>query len=119
MAAQAQAEFRARRPKTANLAGNRQPLALHLANSMFLGDYLTSEGQAGGEDLAMIADAGFTVEGIGEQTLPRPGMTSSHCAAAAQELTCQQTPSISARQPGSHPSSDGLMAGCVARPHAC
>ena len=23
-----------------------QPLALHLANSMFLGDYLTSEGQA-------------------------------------------------------------------------
>jgi biotin synthase len=48
-----------------------QPLALHIANSIFLGDYLTSEGQAGRDDLAMIADAGFEVEGIGERTLPR------------------------------------------------
>jgi len=32
-------------------------------NSIFLGDYLTSEGQPGAADLAMIADAGFTVEG--------------------------------------------------------
>src|SRR5512146_1162684 len=47
-----------------------QPLALHIANSMFLGDYLTSEGQAGQADLEMIADAGFTVEGAAEQTLP-------------------------------------------------
>lgn len=47
-----------------------QPLALHLANSIFLGDYLTSEGQAGKADLEMIADAGFEVEGAGEVTLP-------------------------------------------------
>ncbi|MBQ0830567.1 biotin synthase BioB [Streptomyces tagetis] len=47
-----------------------QPLALHLANSLFLGDYLTSEGQAGKADLEMIADAGFEVEGAGETTLP-------------------------------------------------
>ena len=47
-----------------------QPLALHIANSIFLGDYLTSEGQAGQADLEMIADAGFTVEGVAEQTLP-------------------------------------------------
>jgi biotin synthase len=59
------------------LAGGRevhlrslQPLALHLANSMFLGDYLTSEGQAGKADLDMIADAGFVVEGTEETTLP-------------------------------------------------
>ena len=59
------------------LAGGReihlrtlQPLALHLANSMFLGDYLTSEGQPGADDLQMIADAGFVVEGAAEQTLP-------------------------------------------------
>ena len=59
------------------LAGGReihlrslQPLALHVANSMFLGDYLTSEGQPGEEDLRMIADAGFTVEGAAERTLP-------------------------------------------------
>ncbi len=59
------------------LAGGReihlrtlQPLALHIANSMFLGDYLTSEGQPGAADLAMIADAGLVVEGVDEQTLP-------------------------------------------------
>jgi biotin synthase len=52
------------------LAGGReihlrtlQSLALHVVNSIFLGDYLTSEGQPGSADLAMIADAGFTIEG--------------------------------------------------------
>ncbi|MDH6137603.1 biotin synthase [Kitasatospora sp. MAA4] len=48
-----------------------QPLGLHIANSIFLGDYLTSEGQAGQADLDMIADAGFEVEGTGQTTLPR------------------------------------------------
>jgi biotin synthase len=47
-----------------------QPLALHIANSIFIGDYLTSEGQAGRADLDMIADAGYTVEGGAEPTLP-------------------------------------------------
>lgn len=42
---------------------SQQALALHLANSLFLGDYLTSEGQAAQADLEMIADAGFTVLG--------------------------------------------------------
>lgn len=49
-----------------------QSLGLHLANSIFLGDYLTSEGQAGSADLQMIADAGFVVEGREEYTLPNP-----------------------------------------------
>jgi biotin synthase len=40
-----------------------QPLALHVANSLFLGDYLTSEGQAARADLEMIADAGFRIVG--------------------------------------------------------
>jgi biotin synthase len=59
------------------LAGGReihlrslQALALHIVNSIFLGDYLTSEGQPGGRDLEMIADAGLLVEGAGERTLP-------------------------------------------------
>ncbi|MFJ7241921.1 biotin synthase BioB [Streptomyces olivaceus] len=58
-----------------------QPLALHLANSIFLGDYLTSEGQAGHADLEMIADAGFEVEGAAEVTLPehRAGARSGGC----------------------------------------
>ena len=59
------------------LAGGReihlrglQSLALHVVNSIFLGDYLTSEGQPGEDDRQMIADAGFTVEGLDEPTLP-------------------------------------------------
>lgn len=47
-----------------------QALALHLANSIFLGDYLTSEGQASSADVAMIADAGFVVEGREDESLP-------------------------------------------------
>lgn len=40
-----------------------QPMALHVANSLFLGDYLTSEGQAAEEDLDMIVDGGFEIVG--------------------------------------------------------
>ncbi len=40
-----------------------QALSLEICNSLFLGDYLTSEGQAGKADLQMITDCGFTVAG--------------------------------------------------------
>ncbi|HMK97769.1 MAG TPA: biotin synthase BioB, partial [Acidimicrobiales bacterium] len=54
-----------------------QPLGLHIANSIFLGDYLTSEGAPGPDDLQMIADAGFVVDGAApvppqEQTAQDP-----------------------------------------------
>ncbi|SPF67238.1 biotin synthase [Propionibacterium ruminifibrarum] len=42
-----------------------QPLVLEVANSIFLGDYLTSEGQPGRDDLAMITDSGFHIESAG------------------------------------------------------
>ena len=45
-----------------------QPMALHLASSIFLGDYLTAEGQAAADDLAMIRDNGFTILGQEEKT---------------------------------------------------
>jgi biotin synthase len=71
------------------LAGGReihlrtlQPLALHVVNSIFLGDYLTSEGQPGAADLAMIADAGFTVEGAGD-TPAAPAAATPPAAPAA------------------------------------
>ena len=48
-----------------------QPLGLHLANSIFAGDYLTTTGQPASSDLEMIEDAGFVVEHAGEATLPR------------------------------------------------
>jgi biotin synthase len=38
-----------------------QPLGLYVANSLFVGDYLTTKGQAPEEDYAMIRDAGFEV----------------------------------------------------------
>ncbi|MEL6110701.1 MAG: biotin synthase BioB, partial [Planctomycetota bacterium] len=38
-----------------------QPLGLYVANSVFVGDYLTTEGQAPEEDYAMIRDLGFEV----------------------------------------------------------
>jgi len=68
-----------------------QPLGLHIANSIFLGDYLTSEGQAGQADLDMIRDAGFEVEGAGETTLPahraQAGGCGSVCGSADAEAS--------------------------------
>jgi biotin synthase len=43
-----------------------QPVALHIVNSLFLGDYLTSEGQEARRDLQMIKDAGFRVLSPGQ-----------------------------------------------------
>ncbi|MGW3951637.1 biotin synthase BioB [Streptomyces sp. NPDC004752] len=65
-----------------------QPLALHLANSLFLGDYLTSEGQAGKADLEMIADAGFVVEGADEVTLPEHRTAGTYGCASHTEAGC-------------------------------
>ncbi len=45
-----------------------QAIALHVANSIFLGDYLTSEGQAAEADLELIRDNGFVVLGSAEDT---------------------------------------------------
>jgi biotin synthase len=39
-----------------------QPLGLYPANSLFIGDYLTTEGQTPSRDFEMIRDAGFVLE---------------------------------------------------------
>ncbi|WP_246945746.1 biotin synthase BioB [Bacillus pinisoli] len=39
-----------------------QPLGLYPANSIFLGDYLTTAGQAGNEDFNMLEDLGFEID---------------------------------------------------------
>lgn len=57
-----------------------QGLALHVANSLFLGDYLTSEGQDAAADLDLIRDHGFVVLGSDEH--PETGGTASHSPAA-------------------------------------
>ncbi|GAA2701187.1 hypothetical protein GCM10010412_098770 [Nonomuraea recticatena] len=80
------------------LAGGReihlrslQPLALHIVNSVFLGDYLTSEGQPGKADQEMIKDLGFAVEELGSARLPEhrgaaaPAQPGKHGDASAAE----------------------------------
>ena len=41
--------------------GSLQPLGLYAANSLFVGDYLTTQGQAPDEDYRMIEELGFEV----------------------------------------------------------
>ncbi|WP_326592527.1 biotin synthase BioB [Streptomyces sp. NBC_01294] len=98
------------------LAGGRevhlrslQPLALHVVNSIFLGDYLTSEGQAGQTDLDMIADAGFEVEGAGTTTLPAHR---SDVAAAAPSGGCGSNGGASLCGSGASTAEDAPAAGC-------
>ncbi|GAA6524715.1 biotin synthase BioB [Intrasporangium sp. DVR] len=50
-----------------------QGLALHVANSIFLGDYLTSEGQAAEADLELIRDNGFVVLGAEDAAMSAGG----------------------------------------------
>ncbi|MBG6095386.1 biotin synthase BioB [Nocardioides luteus] len=59
--------------KEIRIAGGRemhlrslQATALHVANSIFLGDYLTSEGQDALADLEMLRDNGFIILGMDE-----------------------------------------------------
>ena len=46
-----------------------QPLGLYAANSIFVGDYLTTPGQSAQQDFEMIRDAGFVIETADTQTL--------------------------------------------------
>jgi biotin synthase len=39
-----------------------QPLSLYAANSIFVGDYLTTNGQAAEADWQMLEDLGFEIE---------------------------------------------------------
>ncbi|MGF1567464.1 MAG: biotin synthase BioB [Nodosilinea sp.] len=49
-----------------------QPLGLYAANSIFIGDYLTTPGQAAQADYEMIRDAGFVLEDPAGHELPLP-----------------------------------------------
>jgi biotin synthase len=52
-----------------------QPLGLYAANSMFVGDYLTTRGQLPEEDYRMIEDLGFTITRGAEAAEPLPVAT--------------------------------------------
>ena len=66
-----------------------QPLGLYPANSLFIGDYLTTPGQEARADLEMIRDAGFTLEAPDGSILdgdPLEGVPESFAAAAAPRM---------------------------------
>jgi biotin synthase len=70
--------------KEIRIAGGRemhlrtlQPLALQAANSIFLGDYLTSEGQDARADLDLLRDGGFVILGA-EDALRGPVEDPAH-----------------------------------------
>ena len=52
--------------------GSLQPLGLYAANSIFVGDYLTTKGQIPEADYRMIADMGFTITRGAEAAEPPP-----------------------------------------------
>jgi biotin synthase len=52
-----------------------QPLGLYVANSLFIGDYLTTTGQPASADLQMIRDMGFTIVGEQKDNLPQPALS--------------------------------------------
>jgi len=52
-----------------------QPLGLYAANSIFVGDYLTTKGQLPEADYRMIEDLGFTITRGAEAAEPMPAVT--------------------------------------------
>ena len=54
--------------------GSLQPLGLYAANSMFVGDYLTTKGQLPEADYRMIEDLGFTITRGAESAEPTPAL---------------------------------------------
>jgi biotin synthase len=70
-----------------------QPLGLMIANSIFIGDYLTTQGQAPSEDYRMIEDLGFEI--TGQAALPNSSESACSESACSEstgtQTTCTQT----------------------------
>lgn len=111
--------------KELRMAGGRemhlrslQPLALHVVNSLFLGDYLTSEGQSALEDLTMIRDGGFEVLGAEGRDLvaEHQEFMKAHGVNLAEETGAGSAPCGSA--PGSGCGGCGSAGACGPEPAA-
>jgi biotin synthase len=66
-----------------------QPLGLMIANSIFVGDYLTTQGQAPTEDYRMIEDLGFEI--TGQATLPSDVKDCDHPSACQASMQNTQS----------------------------
>ena len=90
--------------KEVRIAGGRemhlrslQAMALQVANSLFLGDYLTSEGQDAKADIEMIRDNGFVILGA-EDAFPTPRWSSLSRPTTPPSATAARAP----RSPRTH-----------------
>jgi biotin synthase len=87
--------------KEIRIAGGReyhlrslQPLALHVADSIFIGDYLTTRGEIPERDLEMLADAGFvpaTAPGMAPVQDYAPGLSPARGLSAPATPAAQTT----------------------------
>ncbi|MGN0126537.1 biotin synthase BioB [Glutamicibacter soli] len=112
--------------KELRIAGGRemhlrslQSTALEVANSIFLGDYLTSEGQGAAKDLDMIADAGFVVLG---QEASSPAEVARRLQHAAHAASAQEAPAggcASGCGTGCGPASSADAPGCGSAATGC
>lgn len=112
--------------KELRIAGGRemhlrslQSTALEVANSIFLGDYLTSEGQGAAKDLDMIADAGFVVLG---QEASSPADVARRLREAAHAAHEEQAPAggcASGCGTGCGPSASADAPGCGSAASGC
>ena len=94
--------------------GSMQPLVLEVCNSIFLGDYLTSEGQLAAADLQMITDAGFQIKGVVSGAQIQPNHRAQGAQPAAPTVTVKAC-GASAGGCGSSPGHDtdaGAGMGC-------
>lgn len=89
-----------------------QPLALHVANSLFLGDYLTSEGQDAEADLDMIVDGGFSIVGADSAAQLREQVRAAKAARTAALLP-EATPAAASLPCGKPAPASTATAGIV------
>jgi biotin synthase len=71
-----------------------QPLGLYAANSIFVGDYLTTPGQSAREDYEMIRDAGFTLEAADGSALDAGTLGALIADARLPSPACAALPSL-------------------------
>lgn len=64
-----------------------QPIGLLIANSIFIGDYLTAKGQRPEDDLAMIRDLGFEILGAADHRRVETAPTTVALKSRAERLT--------------------------------
>jgi biotin synthase len=77
-----------------------QPLGLYIANSLFVGDYLTTQGQAPSEDYQMIQDLGFEITG---QAVSPGASAEAHACGNSCENSCNASANSAANQSASQP----------------